>query len=66
MAQAERLRDGYRYSMPSGGQPPGIRRHKKVEKLAKVMPVVNGKRGRTDGRFILLAETTLCKRWETV
>ena len=25
LAQAERLREGYRYSVPSGGQPPGIR-----------------------------------------
>ena len=25
LAQPERLREGYRYSVPSGGQPPGIR-----------------------------------------
>ena len=59
MAQAERLREGYRYSVPSGGQPPGVRRNKKIEKMARVMPEGNEKGGRTDVLFYLLAATTV-------
>ena len=46
LAQAERLREGYRYSVPSGAQPPGI----KVENLARVTPgCVRGADRQTDG-----------------
>ena len=46
LAQAERLREGYRYSLPSGAQPPGI----KFENLARVTPgCVRGADRQTDG-----------------